>query len=190
MPANGEGVGPVSVIHANTYTLGQLESGGRYHIYVTANNRYGTGDPSNVVTVTTEGDRVKVFSSTINNNQGYMPSHVPYWAQPIFVIPIAIAVVIIAVVLIITRVCVKKMRPPSPDYADGFNTLSKNFAYTGTQRFAVDPNMKPLMAGNMGGEGGPVFPTPYATMPMRQNAEDPWDRPLPNPRSHIYDNPQ
>lgn len=123
MPANGEPA-MISTVHANTYTLNGLEGGSRYHVYVTALNKYGIGDPSNVVTVTTEGgSHPKVFSSTINNHHSVSGgmNELPYFAQPIFLIPIVVAVVIIVVVLLMTFVCVKKMRPPSPDYADGCN---------------------------------------------------------------------
>ncbi|KAI1289785.1 Down syndrome cell adhesion molecule-like protein 1 -like protein [Halotydeus destructor] len=164
----------------NTYTLKNLEGASRYNIYVTAKNRFGTGDPSNSVTVSTDGRTVQYPAVNANLNP-LMGDQVPYFAQPTVMVPILCAMVVIVVVLLGTLACVKKMREyPPPEYAD-FNTMSKQFTYTG--------NAQPMLEGaNMKAN----FPAPYATMTMRQSQEtgDPWERPLPNPKSHIYDNPQ
>ncbi|KAI1289145.1 Hemicentin-2 [Halotydeus destructor] len=172
----------VSVPSSNTYTLKNLDGASRYNIYVTAKNRYGIGDPSNAVTVSTDGRSVQ-YPSPVNPNLNplMMGDQVPYFAQPVVMIPILCAIVVIVIVLLVTFACMKKMRSyPPPDYA-GFNTLSKQFTYSG--------NAQPMLeAANMKAN----FPAPYATMAMQQSQEtgDPWERPLPNPKSHIYDNPQ
>ncbi|KAI1289751.1 Down syndrome cell adhesion molecule-like protein 1 -like protein [Halotydeus destructor] len=175
LPADG------TIPSTNTYTLKNLEGASRYNIYVTAKNRFGTGDPSNSVTVSTDGRSVQYPAVNANLNPLMMGDQVPYFAQPMIMVPILCAIVVIVVVLLVTLACVKKMRAyPPPDYA-GFNTMSKQFTYTG--------NAQPMLEGaNMKVN----FPAPYATMAMQQSQEtgDPWERPLPNPKSHIYDNPQ
>ncbi|RWS01896.1 Down syndrome cell adhesion molecule-like protein, partial [Dinothrombium tinctorium] len=199
-----------------SYVLNNLESGTRYNIYVTAANNYGIGDPSNIVKTRTNGGNHRnfltlfkfimpffnfldpfVYSATIEN-----VNEIPYYFQPLFVIPIITAIVIVVVVLVITYVYLQriKSRYSAPD---GFNTLtSKHLTFNGTtHRFSAgfDNTSKPLMSDQIN-----VFPSPYATMPMgAKHNEDPfiqkqWERQLPNPKitntqpqnSHIYDNPQ
>ncbi|RWS11618.1 hemicentin-1-like protein [Dinothrombium tinctorium] len=156
--------------NTNSYTLDGLDTGARYSIYVTATNKHGTGDPSNIIDVTTQGETRIVPASFIDL--------APYYLQPLFIIPIIVAIVIISIVLLVTCIWVRRIKPPIiPN--DGLNTLStKQFAYgTGTtQRYVdFDNSSKPLMC-----ESGNTYPFPYSTMSKTNpEAQKPWERPLP-----------
>ncbi|CAG2116508.1 unnamed protein product, partial [Medioppia subpectinata] len=191
---------PTPVTDANslasyTYVLQNLESGVQYRLFITALNRYGFSDPSNIVVTRTEGD-LKVLQSEIFNqffNEG------PYYLQPSFTIPLLSAAVIVIIVIISAFVCVRRINR-SRAAADGFimdsATLHKQFAgHMGTTPRYMDfdkTSGKPLMMT----EAGNAYPTPYATMPMGgDGSQKPWERPLPQPSMmkkdhHIYDHPQ
>ncbi|RWS18231.1 Down syndrome cell adhesion molecule-like protein 1, partial [Leptotrombidium deliense] len=120
-----------------TYTLDNLESGTRYNIYVTALSSFGIGDPSNIVRTKTNGDRINYANSVENIEE------IPYYFQPLFMIPIITAIVIVIIVLVITYRIKSQYNAP-----DGFSTLSsKHLAYnTTTPRYSFDKTSKPLMS--------------------------------------------
>ncbi|RWR98931.1 Down syndrome cell adhesion molecule-like protein 1, partial [Dinothrombium tinctorium] len=98
------GNSPNSAENSHSYVLNNLESGTRYNIYVTATNNYGIGDPSNIVKTRTNGDPF-VYSPAVEN-----VNEIPYYFQPLFVIPIITAIVIVVIVLVITYVCVQRIK--------------------------------------------------------------------------------
>ncbi|RWS19120.1 Down syndrome cell adhesion molecule-like protein 1, partial [Leptotrombidium deliense] len=143
---------------AYTFVVDGLNSGTRYNLFVTASNKYGDGDPSAIVAAKTIADKpLPVMLGNFN---------IPYYFQPMFVIPIVSAVVIIFTVLVVTFVCVRRLKQPViPD--ENFHTLSaKQFSYTGTTQRYVDFD-KPQM-----NESGNPYPFAYSTMPM-DNGEVP-----------------
>ncbi|KAJ6222590.1 hypothetical protein RDWZM_001135, partial [Blomia tropicalis] len=176
-----------SSIPTFTYTLQNLESGVQYRVFVTALNRYGFSDPSNIVITKTVGERVLA--------QGKMFNHfydAPYYLQPEFTIPILSAIVIVIVIIIFAYVCVRhaKHRAAANSLILDSATLGKHgFAYSTTPRYADFDKVsgKPLIMT----EQGTIFPTPYATMPM-DDGQQSWDRQGQafKKDSHIYDHPQ
>ncbi|RWS20236.1 Down syndrome cell adhesion molecule-like protein 1, partial [Leptotrombidium deliense] len=140
-----------------SFVIDGLSSGVRYNLFVTATNKHGEGDPSAIVVAKTDGDKsLPVIGGFV----------MPYYFQPIFVIPIVSAVVIIFIVLVVTFVCVRRLKHPViPD--ERFHTLSaKQFSYTGTTQRYVDFE-KPQM-----NESGNPYPFAYSTMPM-DNGDNP-----------------
>ncbi|RWS22942.1 Down syndrome cell adhesion molecule-like protein 1, partial [Leptotrombidium deliense] len=191
VPSNSMNNDGLSKSSTYTFVVDGLNSGMRYNLFVTATNKHGEGDPSAIVVAKTGGD--KLLSAFLG---GF---NMPYYFQPMFVIPIVSAVVIIFIVLVVTFVCVRRLKHPViPD--ERFHTLnSKQFAYTGTtQRYVDFENSKPLM-----NESGNPYPFAYSTMPM-DNGENPRKHSVntlstPIHRhslnkldddSHVYDNPQ
>ncbi|RWS09189.1 hemicentin-1-like protein, partial [Dinothrombium tinctorium] len=168
---------PHQITH--TYTLNNLMSGKRYNVFLTASNNYGKSDPSNIVVATTDigfGD-------------------LPYYLQPLFLIPILIAIMIIVTVLVITYAWVRKMKPHF-EVTDNMNTLSvKQFTYSGTTQRYVDFDKS---SKSSSGEPGNACSIDYSTLPIGAKADDQflqkqWDRASIGSSirkdMHIYDNP-
>ncbi|XP_054156620.1 cell adhesion molecule DSCAML1-like isoform X1 [Oppia nitens] len=180
-----------SALASYNYNLENLESGIQYRLFVTAVNRYGFSDPSNVVIARTDGGDIKVLESEIFNqffNDG------PYYLQPSFTIPLLSAVVIIIIVIISAFVCVRRINRERAA-AEGFimdsATLHKQLAgQMGTTPRYMDfdkPSGKPLMMT----EAGNAYPTPYATIPMGGLDGCQFQtHPSMMKNSHIYDHPQ
>ncbi|XP_075676407.1 cell adhesion molecule Dscam1-like isoform X2 [Dermatophagoides pteronyssinus] len=168
-----------------TYTLSNLESGVHYRIFVTAVNRFGFSDPSNIVFTKTIGERL--------NFQGKLMNHLyyenPYYMQPEFTIPIITAFVIVFIIMVVAYVCVRRAKHRAAANSlilDGA-TLSKQFTgYSTGPRYADFDKVsgKPLIMT----EQGNIFPAAYATMPMDENMQ-PWTGEM-KKDSHIYDHPQ
>ncbi|KAJ6223718.1 hypothetical protein RDWZM_002263 [Blomia tropicalis] len=165
--------------HFNSFSfvVQGLEPNRHYKIYVTAVNRFGVGDPSNVVTARTFTGMAVLQHENIMRPFG----DGSYYLQPLFFWPVLIASVIIIVVLIIAYACIRKARNDATNaFSLDATTLNKRLAAgavaCGTTPRYIDfepncsnnlnqPNGTMLMGEQTAAAGMP-FPTPYATLPM------------------------
>ncbi|XP_075586172.1 cell adhesion molecule Dscam1-like isoform X1 [Dermatophagoides farinae] len=165
-----------------THTLVNLESGTNYRIFVTAVNRFGFSDPSNIVNTKTIGERLNFQGKLMNH---YYES--PYYMQPEFTIPILTAFVIVVIIMVIAYVCVRRAKHRAAASSLILESASKQFTgYNTAPRYADFDKVsgKPLIMT----EQGNIFPTAYATMPLDENMQ-PWTGEM-KKDSHIYDHPQ
>ena len=128
-PAASEAAEPVVKSLTNSYTLSNLDGGSKYHIYVTATNPHGVGDPSNVVTVLTDSEGGVQLTPSFKTEIPIDGQSAPFYTQPLIIIPIVCAAVIIVIVITVTFVCLRKMREayPPPDYAGCKNQYHREF---------------------------------------------------------------
>ncbi|XP_075680880.1 cell adhesion molecule Dscam1-like isoform X4 [Dermatophagoides pteronyssinus] len=198
--ANQPTVDPNSSFNSYSFVLENLEPNANYMIYVAAINRFGVGDPSNLITTRTQNGMAVVSHEIIRRFHG-----ANYYLEPMFLWPLLIALVIIVIVMIVAYVCIRKTRnannnPFNLDAATLNKRLSAAYNVGTTPRYAdFEKTANKTLLMSIDGQpptsaaAGGVYPTPYATLPM--GAETPWERPLPNPQTmkkdgHIYDHPQ
>nr|XP_046910785.1 Down syndrome cell adhesion molecule homolog isoform X4 [Dermatophagoides farinae] len=165
-----------------THTLVNLESGTNYRIFVTAVNRFGFSDPSNIVNTKTIGERLNFQGKLMNH---YYES--PYYMQPEFTIPILTAFVIVVIIIVVAYVCIRRAKHRAAASSLILESASKQFTgYNTAPRYADFDKVsgKPLIMT----EQGNIFPTAYATMPLDENMQ-PWTGEM-KKDSHIYDHPQ
>ncbi|KAH7936604.1 hypothetical protein HPB49_001639 [Dermacentor silvarum] len=111
----------------SSYTVSGLESGVLYQLYVSATNEYGTGDPSEIITVRTH-KAGGVMQSPI-----FGDASTPLYLNLFIMIPVLASLVTIVLVVIVTCVCLQriKRRPPQPPLQPPPGTMerrSKQFA--------------------------------------------------------------
>ncbi|XP_055946697.1 cell adhesion molecule DSCAM-like isoform X7 [Argiope bruennichi] len=83
------------------FKLTSLESGTKYQVYLTAYSESGVSDPSDTLTLLTEG---KAMAPSIVSVSG----DTPYFLKLHFIIPVAASIVIIVIVIVVAWVWVKK----------------------------------------------------------------------------------
>lgn len=191
--ANQPTVDPNSSFNSYSFVLENLEHNAKYMIYLVAINRFGVGDPSNVITARTHNGMAVVSHEVIRRFHG-----ANYYLEPLFLWPLLFALVIIIIVMIVAYVCIRKTRnesdnPFNLDAATLNKRLSAAYNVGTTPRYAdfeKTANKTLLMSidGQPPTSATAGYPTPYA-------ASTPWERPLPNPQTmkkdgHIYDHPQ
>ncbi|XP_064487529.1 hemicentin-1-like [Ornithodoros turicata] len=185
-----EGVGQewkeVSVdARTSSYTIGQLEAGSLYQVFVSATNEYGTGDPSEIITVRTH-KLGGILQSPIFGNAG-----TPMYLNLFIMVPVLASVVTIVVVVIVTCICLQRIkRQPTQQHgiphgtvdrrmtatalrhaekgamaAQGGHTMSGE--YTGLSQRYVEVQPPPLPADHPCA----LYPAPYATLPMTEDVE-------------------
>lgn len=197
---------PVLTPSENVFSINGLESGAMYQLYVTSANEFGEGDPSEVLNIKTSGHS--------NDNLILLAGgqDAPYYLDLSLLVPVAASVAAIIVVTIVVCIWVQKAR--------GRRNLEralreeKHYNYGPASQRYVDiekSRQYPYPDSDLSSN----YPTPYATVPMRddvsESGNDPHqemksflpqsmkDRPLPVPKtsslkkkeeSHIYDSPQ
>ncbi|KAH9380977.1 hypothetical protein HPB48_008191 [Haemaphysalis longicornis] len=174
----------------SSHTVSNLESGVLYQLYVSANNEYGTGDPSEIITVRTHKTG-RVMQSPI-----FGDASTPLYLNLFIMIPVLASLVTIVLVVIVTCVCLQriKRRPPQPPMQPPPGTMdrrSKQFAatgqpqmtsttarhaekaqqaageYTGLSQRYVEVQPPPLPADHPCA----LYPAPCATLPMTEELE-------------------
>ncbi|XP_035205643.1 Down syndrome cell adhesion molecule-like isoform X9 [Stegodyphus dumicola] len=83
------------------FKLTSLESGTKYQVYLTAYSESGVSDPSDTLTLLTEG---KALAPSIVSSGG----DTPYYLKLHFIVPVAASIVIIVIVIVVAWVWVKK----------------------------------------------------------------------------------
>ncbi|KAL3180811.1 hypothetical protein MRX96_037233 [Rhipicephalus microplus] len=177
---------------SSSYTVSGLESGVLYQLYVSATNEYGTGDPSEIITVRTH-KAGGVMQSPI-----FGDASTPLYLNLFIMIPVLASLVTIVLVVIVTCVCLQriKRRPPQPPLQPPPGTMerrSKQFAagldghpqmtstsarhaekaqqaageYTGLSQRYVEVQPPPLPADHPCA----LYPAPSATLPMTEELE-------------------
>ncbi|XP_077487045.1 cell adhesion molecule Dscam1-like isoform X1 [Amblyomma americanum] len=179
----------------SSYTLSGLESGVLYQLYVSATNEYGTGDPSEIITVRTHKAGGVVQSPIFGD------ASTPLYLNLFIMIPVLASLVTIVLVVIVTCVCLQriKRRPPQPPHPmqpppGTMERRSKQFAaagldgqpqmtstsarhaekaqqaageYTGLSQRYVEVQPPPLPADHPCA----LYPAPCATLPMTEELE-------------------
>ncbi|XP_071034308.1 cell adhesion molecule Dscam1 isoform X7 [Parasteatoda tepidariorum] len=144
------------------FKLTSLESGTKYQVYLTAYSESGVSDPSDTLTLLTEG---KALTPSIVSHHG----DTPYFLKLHFIVPVAASIVIIVIVIVVAWVWVKKAQFRDEReaarvslYAEAYYTLPHKTAY-----------FPPQNAGGSGVTvaGGPVVPSDDAY-------DIPWDIPV------------
>ncbi|XP_070395113.1 cell adhesion molecule Dscam1-like isoform X4 [Dermacentor albipictus] len=177
---------------SSSYTVSGLESGVLYQMYVSSTNEYGTGDPSEIITVRTH-KAGGVMQSPI-----FGDASTPLYLNLFIMIPVLASLVTIVLVVIVTCVCLQriKRRPPQPPLQPPPGTMerrSKQFAagfdgqpqmtstsarhaekaqqaageYTGLSQRYVEVQPPPLPADHPCA----LYPAPCATLPMTEELE-------------------
>ncbi|KAG8182726.1 hypothetical protein JTE90_026177 [Oedothorax gibbosus] len=86
------------------FRLTSLESGTKYQVYLTAYSESGVSDPSDTLTLLTEGKALSP-SGGLGLGQGV---DTPYFLKLHFIVPVAASIVIIVIVVVVAWVWVKK----------------------------------------------------------------------------------
>ncbi|KAH9528840.1 hypothetical protein DERF_002756 [Dermatophagoides farinae] len=181
--ANQPTVDPNSSFNSYSFVLENLEHNAKYMIYLVAINRFGVGDPSNVITARTHNGMAVVSHEVIRRFHG-----ANYYLEPLFLWPLLFALVIIIIVMIVAYVCILNLdaatlnKRLSAAYNVGTTPRYADFEKTANKTLLMSIDGQPPTSATAG------YPTPYA-------ASTPWERPLPNPQTmkkdgHIYDHPQ
>ncbi|GFX61415.1 down syndrome cell adhesion molecule-like protein 1 homolog [Trichonephila clavipes] len=146
------------------FKLTSLESGTKYQVYLTAYSESGVSDPSDTLTLLTEG---KAMAPSIVSALG----DTPYFLKLHFIIPVAASIVIIVIVIVVAWVWVKKAQFRDEReaarvslYAEAYYTLP----HKGTTYFPP-PGQQVVAAG----AGGPAGDDAY---------DVPWDLPVARPK--------
>lgn len=134
-----EGPENEQTMRSHTFAVEGLEANAQYRFYVSGTNRFGIGDPSNVVTSrTVSGMAVlqhDVLRSTFGGGVTAGGEGLPYYVQPAFFWPVLVAGVIIVLVCVVAYVCIRKSRNEAETAAckyslDSLDSLDSVDSYT------------------------------------------------------------
>ncbi|XP_042909623.1 cell adhesion molecule Dscam1 isoform X2 [Parasteatoda tepidariorum] len=154
-----------------TYTLGGLREGTRYQIYMKSTSETGDSDPSDMLTLKTEGGALSDMSSHPVVERG--GEEIPIYLHSSVLIPLASSVGLIFLVLIGACIYVKRVekryKAAVPDARSYSYSGSSTLPHSQQQRFkdVGPPLLRIPLPPHPPPEG---YPLPYATMPIRNGS--------------------
>ncbi|XP_054724902.1 cell adhesion molecule DSCAM-like [Uloborus diversus] len=145
------------------FKLSSLESGTKYQVYLTAYSESGVSDPSDTLTLLTEG---KALAPSIVSASG----DTPYYLKLHFIVPVAASIVIIVIVIVVAWVWVKKAQFRDEREAARVSLYAEAY-YTLPHKGGFFPTQVPMAAGAAG-----------PTVTQDDAYDVPWDLPVARPK--------
>lgn len=164
----------------NQYTLNNLREGTRYQVYLRASSEVGQSDPSEILTIKTEGGALSDSSShPIHERE----NHTPVYLRETVVAPVGISLAVVVLVIIGAFVYVR--REERKYRAALASVTDKRYPYGGnhtlphmtSQRYVDVDKSRPLIRSPLppppsASDPYPTYPAPYATLPLRGGTLD------------------
>lgn len=164
----------------NQYSLTNLREGTRYLLYLRAYSEAGQSDPSEIISVKTEGGALSDSSSyPIHERE----NDTPVYLRETVIAPIGVSVAV--VLLVVFGACLYVRREEKKYRAALASVTDKRYPYggnhtlphTSSQRYVDVDKSRPLIRSPLppppsASDTYPAYPAPYATLPLRGGTLD------------------